>query len=229
MGLFSTLRRLFSSTPPRVQENHKVWMTQAAKVRGIASGLQQITNGPCFVITHFPNTFDGMQSLLDGMRLEFSLVEHPVSADDVEHSLLDRNRRIILTRAEFLPSITDPPNFEDENDATVSLIAVEHHPLAKRDAHVRQFAAGLPIRATLQLHAALDDIVLRAFAGERVAEVLKTLGMKENEPIESNLVRRRIISAQKRLAAAAIDDQPASSAEEWMAKNCPALLPKSAS
>lgn len=226
MGFFSALRRLFSSTPPRVSETHKVWMTQAAKVRGIAAGLQQLDDGPCILVAQFPNTFEGMQSLLDGMRLEFSLVEHPVSADDVERSLFDRSRRIILTRAEFLPSITDPPNLEDESDATASLIAVEHHPLAERDAHVRQFAAGLPIRATLQLHTALDDIVLRAFAGEWVAEVLKTLGMKDDEPIESNLVRRRITSAQKRLAAAAIGNESAHSAEDWMAKNCPALLPK---
>ncbi|MBI1899904.1 MAG: hypothetical protein HYS13_02165 [Planctomycetia bacterium] len=43
--------------------------------------------------------------------------------------------------------------------------------------------------------------------------------MKEGEAIESTMVSRRILAAQKKLEQVVVNRTPADSAEEWMRKN----------
>ena len=67
----------------------------------------------------------------------------------------------------------------------------------------------------------MEDPLLKTFAGAWVQNVLRGLGMKENEAIESRMVSRRIRAAQKKIESQAVGDGPARSAEEWMERNCP--------
>lgn len=67
---------------------------------------------------------------------------------------------------------------------------------------------------------------MRVFAGEWVENVLKQLGMKEDEPIESAMVARRIKAAQKKIESLSVGDLAADSAEQWMERNCPELWRK---
>ena len=49
--------------------------------------------------------------------------------------------------------------------------------------------------------------------------VLRNLGMKEEEPIESPMVVRRVKEAQNKMAKHGMNERDADSAEEWMRKN----------
>ncbi len=79
------------------------------------------------------------------------------------------------------------------------------------------------VSAGLVQHASLDDPLLRLFAGEWVETVLRQLGMNEDEPIESQMVTRRIRVAQQRIEDRATADYSAQSAQEWLEKNCPSI------
>lgn len=57
---------------------------------------------------------------------------------------------------------------------------------------------------------------MRLFAGEWVESVLRRLGMSEDEPIESRVVTRRILAAQKKTETQSLSDISADSAEEWL-------------
>ena len=60
---------------------------------------------------------------------------------------------------------------------------------------------------------------MKQFGGEWVATVLRRLGMREDETIESPMVRRRIRSAQKHIAARVPEPREAESAEKWLEAN----------
>lgn len=85
------------------------------------------------------------------------------------------------------------------NSATLAIIVGERHPLPKYDDLVMQFAESLPAQVRLVTHISLDDAFMKAFAGEWLENVLKGLGMSDDEAIESQMVSRRIKAAQLKI------------------------------
>lgn len=119
------------------------------------------------------------------------------------------------------------PNLVSEwsanESATIAVVVGERHPLPKHDDEVLQFAETLPIQTLLIRHLSLEDPLLKTFNGEWVAGTLQRLGMKEDEAIASDMVSRRIGTAQKKIEKAAFGDSDANSAAEWMAANVPGM------
>lgn len=226
MGLFDFLKSLLSGGSGRFAESNKVWLSTAAKVQGIAADVARTRDAgePCLVAAHFPNTFRGLRDLLDGLNVEFVVAQERLDVRQVADLLLDAGPAVVLALSRDLPAAAEAGETWDDAAPSARIIAVEHYPLAAGDDRLRALAGALPGRGRLQIHAALDDRLLRIFAGEQVGTLLRQLGMKESEAIESPMVTRRIISAQRKIAARATGDEPAESAEEWFRTNCPGLL-----
>jgi preprotein translocase subunit SecA len=72
-------------------------------------------------------------------------------------------------------------------------------------------------------HVSLEDPPLRMFVGECLDNVLRQLGMDKDEPLESQMVARGIRSAQEKIEQRAIGNAAASSAQDWLERNCPNL------
>lgn len=107
------------------------------------------------------------------------------------------------------------------DESRTILIAVrERHPLRSHDEAIAAYADGLPCRSRLVHHVSLDEPLMKIFAGEWVQTMLKNVGMKEDEAIESPMVARRIKDAQRKIEDRCRSDFPAAPAEDWMAKNC---------
>ena len=122
------------------------------------------------------------------------------------------------------PSLAD--SLRVDESATIDIIVGERHPLPSVDDRLEEFADELPCRCRFSHHVSLDDAVLKVFAGDWVKNVLKQLGMTEDEAIESQMVSRRIRQAQQKIEGRAFGSLNAESAAEWLEKNCPDLLPK---
>lgn len=106
-------------------------------------------------------------------------------------------------------------------DSTLDIIVAERHPQWSKDEHLEQFAAALPCRARITHYVSLEDTFMTRFGGGRVAKTLLSLSMKEDEAVESGMVRRQIERAQRSIESRAVGDMRASSAEEWWQKNMP--------
>jgi preprotein translocase subunit SecA len=65
----------------------------------------------------------------------------------------------------------------------------------------------------------LEDGLFARFDGARVLELMRRLGMPEDEPIEHPWVSKSIGSAQGKVARRARGDLPARSATEWLDLN----------
>jgi hypothetical protein len=79
-----------------------------------------------------------------------------------------------------------------DESAIIDFIVGERHPLPSVDDRLEEFADELPCRCRFSHHVSLEDAVMKIFAGDWVKNVLKQMGMKEDEAIESQMVSHRI-------------------------------------
>lgn len=93
------------------------------------------------------------------------------------------------------------------------LVFCEHHPSAKIEQQ-RFIQLGLQ---KVTVVSSLDEPLLKKFGGEHIAGMMKTLGMKEDEPVSHKLVSKSIQNAQKKIDATFSGVEPhVRSQEEWM-------------
>ncbi len=96
------------------------------------------------------------------------------------------------------------------------VLVSERHPLRSEDDRVTAWVgtAGIP---KVAFYLALDDALLRMFGGDKTRELLKRLGMKEEEAIEHPFIDRSLRNAQDKVAKkAAGRSTQARSAGEWL-------------
>ena len=101
----------------------------------------------------------------------------------------------------------------------VKIIVAERHFLRAHDDEVSRFAAGIARPALVEFFYSLDEPMMKEFAGAWISDVLRRLGIKETDAIESNLVLRRVKAVQAKYASTAHGDTPADSAQAWFEQN----------
>ncbi len=202
MGLFDWL----GGAKAKVQIEDRIWLTKQAKFAAIQRETAQALddpNGPdaVFVVAHFQDCLDELRLLVAGVGMDES--------------------RVLVTCSEALEGRT--AGTASDESRRILIIVGERHPLPSHDDALLDFARSLSCQCRLVQHVSLEDPLLRIFAGEWVEGVLRRLGMKEDQAIESQMVARRIRGAQQKIDGRATGDAPAQSAQEWLEKNCPNL------
>lgn len=95
------------------------------------------------------------------------------------------------------------------------LIFCEHYPLRKAEQH-------LFLQLNLQeavVISSLDEPLFEKFGGEKLTELMKRMGMKENEEIAHSMITKSIQRAQEKIADKIATDRKAISQQEWFALN----------
>ncbi|HMV07900.1 MAG TPA: hypothetical protein PK325_03605 [Cyclobacteriaceae bacterium] len=97
------------------------------------------------------------------------------------------------------------------------IVFAEHHPLGRKEAALFK---------TLNLHEApvlssLDEPLFMRFGGDRTIEIMKKLGMKEDEVVGSDLITRALRNAQRKIEEKVVAEREARSQQEWFNLNFP--------
>jgi preprotein translocase subunit SecA len=71
----------------------------------------------------------------------------------------------------------------------------------------------------VQVWSALDEPLFKHFGSDKIIQMMKQLGMKEDVAIEHNMISKAIQNAQEKISKKVLIDQAASSQEEWLKKN----------
>jgi len=207
MGLFDFL---FGGgkkrTSVEVVPDH-IWMTTAAKFAGLAKEARERSRSETvaiLLVAHFPDVLERLDEIANQQTWD-------VPCKAVSASNLNTNLAASL---------------RVDESATIDIIVGERHPLPSVDDRLEEFADELPCRCRFSHYVSLDDAMMKVFAGDWIKNVLKQLGMTEDEAIESQMVSRRIRQAQQKIEGRAFGSLNAESAAEWLEKNCPDLLPK---
>jgi hypothetical protein len=200
MGLFDWLKGKEDTVETA---KYRIWLARAAKSVGIRREVGDALANPAgncvaLVVAHFNDCLQQLRTAVEGFD----------------------PKRVFVASADSLAGRT-PSDFAADPSSSVLIVVGERHPLAAHDEVVLQFARREPERCLLVYHVSLEDPLLKPFAGQWVERVLRGLGMKEDEPIKSRMVTRRIQTELDKIAKIATGDAPANSVEEWLARNCP--------
>ena len=79
------------------------------------------------------------------------------------------------------------------------IIGTERHEARRIDNQLRGRSGRQGDTGSSRFYVALDDELMRLFAGERIAKVMERLGIEDDIPIEHTLVSRQIEGAQKKV------------------------------
>ena len=94
-------------------------------------------------------------------------------------------------------------------------VFAEHHPLhAKEIEMISNWS-----QKKIFVYTSLDEPLLMHFGSDQVITLMRTMGMKEDEVVESSMVTNAIGRAQKKIASKVSIEQSANSQAEWMMKN----------
>ncbi|BBO32052.1 preprotein translocase subunit SecA [Lacipirellula parvula] len=201
MGWFDWLK----SEPSNVQVlPNVVWLTEEAKLNGIRAAIHESAAlrepaAAVYLVAHFPDSL----SVLRELAAEFNSTL-PLQAC-LATNLGDACRSSATSAAR---------NW-------VEVIINSRHPHPVYDDIALNVLKGLPYRSRATCQLSFDDALVRVFGGDWTRDTLRRLGMKEDEPIRSKTVSRRLRGAQKQIAKTTTADLPADSAETWLKLNCP--------
>lgn len=95
------------------------------------------------------------------------------------------------------------------------ILFAEHHPLSKVE---QELFSRLNLREAPVL-SALDEPLFQYFGGERTIEIMKKLGMGDNEIIGHSFINKAIRNAQRKIAKQVITERKATSQQEWFSLN----------
>lgn len=204
----------FRSKPKRVAESDRIWLSATAKLAGLAAEVSR-AGTPILVVAHFPATLRDVEQALVAVGLPGERVDGPLASADLMGRLNGPARALLARSDQLRPA--DPP--EDVAGDPVRILVAERHFLKSHDDTVVRFADGLGRPAGVTFFLSLDEPLMKQFAGNWVSDVLRRLGLKEGEAIESPMVQRRVRAVQMRMAVQARGDDPADSAEEWLERN----------
>jgi hypothetical protein len=91
----------------------------------------------------------------------------------------------------------------------------EHYPLRSKEEDV---CRSMHLEK-VTVYSSLREPLFQQFGGEKIIQVMQSLGMKETEVIEHNMISSAIKKAQEKIELKTPIDQSARSQEEWIEKN----------
>lgn len=96
-----------------------------------------------------------------------------------------------------------------------SVLFAEHYPSKTKETELFE-------RLNFQsvtVWSALEEPIFKAFGGDRIIEVMKKLGMAEDEPVQHPMISNAIANTQNKIEKNLITELSARSQKEWIEKN----------
>ena len=133
-------------------------------------------------------------------KLEMLLTECDGHADTEDTEVLAARKRFDELCAEFEPEIKREAEAVREAGG-LFIIGTERHESRRIDNQLRGRAGRQGDPGASRFFLSLEDDLMRIFGGERVQNLMDSLGLEEDVPIENKLITNTIESAQKKLEA----------------------------
>lgn len=186
--------------------------------------FRQTIDRAIVLVTHFPATFERAQQLLEDNGLSPEIA--PVSFDpNFLLNLIDTptpgQPPVILALARtFDDSSLDRP-VAVRRDLKISFMVLERHPRLAEDLRIDQFARVWPFSVRLGYLLSLQDPVIQYCIHPTAIDVLKQLGLRDQQLITSEMISRRLEKVLQRLNLPAIPLSSSrtiaeDSANEWL-------------
>lgn len=199
------------------QTDDKVWFDTRRKFAGMCADIKSLTSQSINVLAlaHFPSTLNALQQELRASSVVF---ESFSLADSSLLCSVNASGKVWtgLARA-FLPTTSQIGVASQSN--SLQIIVAEHHPISAKDRSLIESVDRLTCSASICFHVSLDDPLMKHFAGDKLATMMKRMGADENEPISHRFVTNAIQNAQEKIEEQVPRDVATESMEDWFRFN----------
>jgi hypothetical protein len=208
------------SKGPAFPSTDRVYATRQAKLAAIRAACLD-SQQPCLLVCPFEDEISELCQLLAeaaaarGLRL--ARVDDRGGLGQFVDQAAAGSRSIGLVSGEVV--VSEATMATAHVRAALAILVAERHPLRSRDDTVLSFAAECPPSTSVTYFCSLEDGLFERFGGSRVLEVVRRLGMPENEAIEHPWVSKSIEDAQRKVAQRVRGEVPARSCSEWLQSN----------
>lgn len=106
----------------------------------------------------------------------------------------------------------------ESSTATIAgkkIVFAEHHPLQQKE---HELFEKLNLTKA-EIWSALDEPLFKHFGGEKIVQLMKQLGMKENEAVENKMLTKAVQNAQAKIEKKVLAEQFSTSQKDWIEKN----------
>ena len=136
----------------------------------------------------------------DPAAVELLLTEANGHGETTDANILAARQRFDQLYAQYKPAI-DAEADEVRAAGGLFIIGTERHESRRIDNQLRGRAGRQGDPGASRFFLSLEDDLMRIFGGERVQNLMDSLGLEEDVPIENKLITNTIESAQKKLEA----------------------------
>ena len=133
-------------------------------------------------------------------KLEMLMTECDGHAETEDAEILHARKRFEELCEEFAPEVKREAEIV-RNAGGLFIIGTERHESRRIDNQLRGRAGRQGDPGASRFFLSLEDDLMRIFGGERVQNLMDSLGLEEDVPIENKLITNTIESAQKKLEA----------------------------
>lgn len=99
--------------------------------------------------------------------------------------------------------------------ANKTIILLEHYPIASKE---ETFLQSLQ-QQEIYVLGSLDEPIFSQFGGERIIDMMRRMGIREDEPVQHKLITQSLQNAQRKLEKKVTMEQTSHSMKEWFVKN----------
>ncbi len=166
---------------------------------GLAEKQAQYEKAKAYAKAHSEPLPTPPQADIDA-RLETLMTECDGHADTADADILSARARFEALCAEYAPGVAAEAE-EVRAAGGLFIIGTERHESRRIDNQLRGRAGRQGDPGASRFFLSLEDDLMRIFGGERVQNLMDTLGLEEDMPIEMKMITNTIESAQKKLEA----------------------------
>jgi len=183
--------------------------------------LQQSMGKSVWLVAHFLDTFTDCQEMLEQNEIDYIVETETVSESWFETHSQSADTHVRLLLADLAePLVTDPDTATEQADISslrIAMMVVERHPFGPNDDVIVKFAESLPAKVEIGYFLSLDDEIVKQMVPTQMIDLLKAMGLQEQDLISSSMVTKRL---KKLIVRGSRDDQQGGafdSAKEWFA------------
>ena len=191
-------------------------LTRATLWKSIAQSikLQQSMGKAVWIVVYFPDTYLDCQTMLEQHRIDYHVETEAIDETRYLDSELTGSKKVGL----FLADLLRPIQFESESpdsDSRIAIMVAERHPCGANNDDLIEFARSLPNKTEIGHFLAMDDELVRQMIPPQMVDLMRTMGLNDNDLISSSMVTRIIHRRIKQTQTISSESQSASSAAQW--------------
>ena len=201
-----------------VQHSDAFALTRKALWHSIAKSikLQQSEGKSIWLVAHFHETFTECQSMLESNGIDYIVETVPVSPSWFETHARNAGHLVHLWLADLATPILRTENDDlTELPFRIAMMVAERHPFGPRDEKLIACARSLPATVEVGYFLAMEDELVKRLIPDQLIELMKTMGLQEQDLISSSIITKRLQKFIRRGSETADVAGDAESAKQW--------------